>query len=106
MADNLKGHNGDVDSGDVDNDDPVLVDPVLVDPVLVDIDGAVAWVTLNRPDRLNSFDEALATGLQDTWRQLRHDDRVRAIVLTASGDRAFCTGIDRNWVVPQPPGTS
>lgn len=94
MADNLKGHNGDVESGD----------PVLVDPVLVDIDGAVAWVTLNRPDRLNSFDEALATGLQDTWRQLRHDDRVRAIVLTASGDRAFCTGIDRNWVVPQPPG--
>lgn len=72
------------------------------DPVLVDIDGAVAWVTLNRPDRLNSFDEALATGLNDTWRRLRHDDSVRAIVLTASGDRAFCTGIDRDWAVPQP----
>jgi enoyl-CoA hydratase/carnithine racemase len=72
------------------------------DPVLLSIDGAVAWVTLNRPDRLNSFDEALATGLNDIWHQLRHDDSVRAIVLTAIGDRAFCTGIDRDWAVPQP----
>lgn len=72
------------------------------DPVLFEVDGAVAWVTLNRPDRLNSFDEALATGLQALWRELRHDDRVRAVVLTASGDRAFCTGIDRDWQVPQP----
>ena len=72
------------------------------DPVLFEVDGSVGWVTLNRPDRLNSFDEALATRLQAIWRELRHDDRVRAIVLTASGDRAFCTGIDRDWQVPQP----
>jgi len=72
------------------------------DPVLFEVDGAVGWVTLNRPDRLNSFDEALATRLQGIWRELRHDDRVRAVVLTASGDRAFCTGIDRDWQVPQP----
>jgi len=72
------------------------------DPVLFEVDGAVAWVTLNRPDRLNSFDEALATRLQTIWRELRHDDRVRAVVLTAAGDRAFCTGIDRDWQVPQP----
>lgn len=72
------------------------------DPVLLEVDGAVAWVTLHRPDRLNSFDEALATRLQGIWRELRHDDTVRAVVLTASGDRAFCTGIDRDWQVPQP----
>ena len=72
------------------------------DPVLFEVDGAVGWVTLNRPDRLNSFDEALATRLQAIWRELRHDDRVRAVVLTAAGDRAFCTGIDRDWQVPQP----
>ena len=72
------------------------------DPVRFDVDGAVGWVTLNRPERLNSFDEALATRLHDLWGELRHDDRVRAIVLTAAGERAFCTGIDRDWQVPQP----
>jgi enoyl-CoA hydratase/carnithine racemase len=74
------------------------------DPVLFRADGAVGWVTLNRPDRLNAFDEALATALHDLWERLRHDDSIRAIVLTAAGDRSFCTGIDRDWSVPQPPG--
>lgn len=71
-------------------------------PVLVERDGAVACVTLNRPDRLNSFDAGMVTALSELWAELRHDDAVRAVVLTGSGDRAFCTGIDRNWDVPQP----
>ncbi|MEY4340354.1 MAG: hypothetical protein RLZ14_2204, partial [Actinomycetota bacterium] len=40
--------------------------------------------------------------LQSLWRHLRFDDAIRAIVLTGAGDSAFCTGIDRNWAVPQP----
>lgn len=36
------------------------------------------------------------------WRELRFDDSVRAVVLTGAGRRAFCTGIDRDAVVPQP----
>jgi enoyl-CoA hydratase/carnithine racemase len=71
--------------------------------ILYEVDGAVAWVTLNRPDRHNAFDETLARELQSVWQALRFDDRIRAVVLTAAGDRAFCTGIDRNWSVPQPP---
>lgn len=65
-------------------------------------DGPVGWVTLDRPDRLNSFDEQLVGELQQLWKALRYDDSIRAIVLTAAGDRAFCTGIDRNWAVDQP----
>ena len=65
-------------------------------------DGPVAWVTLNRPDRLNAFDGEMVAELQSLWRQLRFDDAIRAIVLTGAGEKAFCTGIDRNWVVPQP----
>ena len=62
----------------------------------------VAWVTLNRPDRLNAFDLTMIRELHGLWRDLRFDDEVRAIVLTGAGERAFCTGIDRGETVPQP----
>ncbi|MEU8135688.1 enoyl-CoA hydratase/isomerase family protein [Streptodolium elevatio] len=62
----------------------------------------VAWVTLNRPDRHNAFDLVMIEELHTLWRELRHDDDVRVIVLTGAGDKAFCTGIDRSVDVPQP----
>ncbi|MFI0241489.1 enoyl-CoA hydratase/isomerase family protein [Streptomyces sp. NPDC016845] len=62
----------------------------------------VAVVTLDRPARLNAIDTALATELRTTWQGFRFDDEVRAVVLTGAGDRAFCTGIDRDTDVPQP----
>lgn len=55
----------------------------------------VAWVTLNRPDRLNAFNNSMQRELKSLWRGLRRHDDVRCIVLTGAGDRAFCTGIDR-----------
>jgi enoyl-CoA hydratase/carnithine racemase len=70
--------------------------------LLYEADGPVAWVTLNRPDRHNAFNDELATELQSLWKSLRYDDSIRAIVLTAAGERAFCTGIDRDWSVAQP----
>lgn len=60
--------------------------------------GAVAWVTLDRPDRHHAFNLVMCEELSSLWRQLRTDDEVRSAVLTASGDRAFCTGIDRDFV--------
>ncbi|MFY1677468.1 enoyl-CoA hydratase/isomerase family protein [Streptomyces sp. WMMC905] len=68
----------------------------------VDVDTGVAVVTLDRPARLNAVDLAMAEELERVWRAFRHDDRVRAVVLTGSGDRAFCTGFDRDARVPQP----
>lgn len=76
--------------------------PASFQTLLYELDGPVAWVTLNRPDRHNAFDETLANELRSVWRELRYDDAVRCVVLTAAGDRAFCTGIDRTWAVPQP----
>ncbi|MEV5381806.1 enoyl-CoA hydratase/isomerase family protein [Streptomyces sp. NPDC052721] len=72
--------------------------------VLLDVDegAGVAVVTLNRPERLNAIDLDMVRELRGVWRQLRFDDAVRAVVLTGSGERAFCTGIDRGAVVPQP----
>ncbi|MCQ9135169.1 MULTISPECIES: enoyl-CoA hydratase/isomerase family protein [Streptomyces] len=68
----------------------------------VDEDTGVAVVTLDRPHRLNAVDLDTAAELRDVWRGLRFDDRVRAVVLTGAGGRAFSTGIDRDAVVPQP----
>ncbi|WP_109000259.1 enoyl-CoA hydratase/isomerase family protein [Streptomyces rishiriensis] len=68
----------------------------------VDEDTGVAVVALDRPERLNAIDLATAGELRDVWRELRCDDRVRAVVLTGAGGRAFSTGIDRDAVVPQP----
>ncbi|NBM20804.1 enoyl-CoA hydratase/isomerase family protein [Streptomyces sp. GC420] len=62
----------------------------------------VALVTLDRPERHNAIDLDMAARLASVWRALRVDDRVRAVVLTGAGEKAFCTGIDRSAEVPQP----
>ncbi|MDQ0581694.1 enoyl-CoA hydratase/isomerase family protein [Streptomyces rishiriensis] len=62
----------------------------------------VAVVTLDRPARLNALDLETVRELRDIWHALRFDDAVRAVVLTGAGQRAFCTGLDRDAVVPQP----
>ncbi|GAA2019570.1 enoyl-CoA hydratase/isomerase family protein [Catenulispora yoronensis] len=62
----------------------------------------VARVTLHRPERLNAFDLVMADEIHSLWKTLRHRDSVRCVVVTGSGDRAFCTGIDRDARVPQP----
>ncbi|MFE5890566.1 enoyl-CoA hydratase/isomerase family protein [Streptomyces sp. NPDC056462] len=67
-----------------------------------DKDTGVAVVTLDRPERLNAIDLAMRDELVAVWRELRFDDTVRAVVLTGAGERAFCTGLDREAVVPQP----
>jgi enoyl-CoA hydratase/carnithine racemase len=59
-------------------------------------DDGVAWVTLNRPEVLNAFNHKMEEELQFTWRAIRSNDDVRVVVLTGAGDRAFCTGIDRD----------
>ncbi|MFJ4889164.1 enoyl-CoA hydratase/isomerase family protein [Streptomyces sp. NPDC088788] len=70
--------------------------------VAVDQDTGVAVLTLDRPHRLNAIDPATAAELADTWQAFRFDDTVRAVVVTGAGQRAFCTGIDRDAQVPQP----
>ncbi len=61
-------------------------------------ENGVAWVTLNRPDRMNAFNTLMAQELRAVWRSLRGNGDVQVAVLTAAGDRAFCTGIDRSEV--------
>ncbi|KZS57870.1 enoyl-CoA hydratase [Mycobacterium kansasii] len=54
----------------------------------------VATVTLNRPDRMNSFTKRMADEMVSVWARVREDEDIRVAVLRGNGDRAFCTGID------------
>jgi enoyl-CoA hydratase/carnithine racemase len=53
----------------------------------------VAWITLNRPDRLNALTFEVYRELTDTFAALRDERAVRAVVITGAG-RAFCSGGD------------
>jgi enoyl-CoA hydratase/carnithine racemase len=61
--------------------------------VKVQIDGGVADVRLNRPDKLNGLDPAMFDDLVSTGRDLASDRALRAVVLSGEG-RAFCAGLD------------
>ena len=62
-------------------------------PVRVHRDGAIAVVTLNRPDRRNALTTELLETLRDALQQLDTDPSVRAVVLTG-GTRTFASGAD------------
>jgi 2-(1,2-epoxy-1,2-dihydrophenyl)acetyl-CoA isomerase len=62
-------------------------------PLLVDVGAGVATLTLNRPDRLNSFTDAMHARLREAVARVRADSSVRALVITGAG-RAFCAGQD------------
>jgi enoyl-CoA hydratase/carnithine racemase len=64
------------------------------DAVLFEVQDHVATITLNRPDQLNSFNNAMAEGMEKAWTTVRDDDDIHVAVLQANGDRAFCTGVD------------
>ncbi len=63
------------------------------EPVLVDVAGAVATITLNRPDAMNSLDTETKVALRDAVQAAGGDDGVRCVVITGTG-RAFCVGQD------------
>jgi enoyl-CoA hydratase/carnithine racemase len=56
-------------------------------------------VTLDRPEVHNAFNNQMQLELRQLWTRLRGHDDVRAVVLTGAGDKAFCTGIDRQEAI-------
>lgn len=67
--------------------------------LLFDLRDGVAWVTLNRPDVLNSFNPTMEAELAGLWYDLQRDDDVRCVVVRGAGERAFCVGIDRDATI-------
>jgi 2-(1,2-epoxy-1,2-dihydrophenyl)acetyl-CoA isomerase len=69
------------------------------------IDSGIAVLTLNRPDRLNSFTQAMHLEVRDALAKLQADKSVRVLLITGAG-RGFCAGQDLNdrAVEPGAPG--
>ncbi|MEL4073024.1 enoyl-CoA hydratase/isomerase family protein [Ochrobactrum sp. GPK 3] len=61
--------------------------------VVVHVDGVIAWVKLNRPDRLNAMNQALVNDLAAALDHIEADEKIRAVILHGEG-RAFCSGDD------------
>ena len=73
------------------------------DNLLLERDGAVAIVTVNRPQVLNALNFATIDELRRAALSLKHDAGVRAIVVTGAGEKAFVAGADINELAVQTP---
>jgi enoyl-CoA hydratase/carnithine racemase len=70
--------------------------------ILFDVADHIATVTINRPERLNSFNQTMVDEFRDVWARVRSEDDIRVVVLRAAGERAFCTGVDISDGLLQP----
>ncbi|MEU0071171.1 enoyl-CoA hydratase-related protein [Streptomyces sp. NPDC006332] len=66
----------------------------MADTVLYEVRDGLATITLNRPEAMNALNIEAKVALRDAVRSAADDDAVRAVLLTAAGDRAFCVGQD------------
>ncbi|MGX2994714.1 2-cyclohexenylcarbonyl CoA isomerase [Streptomyces sp. JNUCC 64] len=66
----------------------------MADTVLYEVSDGLATITLNRPGAMNALDTVTKVALRDAVEAAAADGAVRAVLLTATGDRAFCVGQD------------
>lgn len=61
---------------------------------------AVATITIARPEKLNALTLQMYQDLGNAFAEINEDDAIRAVVLTGSGERAFCVGADLEESIP------
>lgn len=64
------------------------------DSVILEKKGAALWITINRPEKRNAMNADVIAGIADGYRRAHDDAEVRVLVLTGTGDKAFCAGAD------------
>jgi enoyl-CoA hydratase len=67
-------------------------------------DGSIALLALNRPEVMNAFNTSLGVNMNEALDGIYEDERVRVVVITGTGERAFSTGGDlkeRNGMTPE-----
>jgi 2-(1,2-epoxy-1,2-dihydrophenyl)acetyl-CoA isomerase len=71
--------------------------------VLRQVDGGVCWITLNRPEAGNAITADMRNRMVEWFDEASADLAVRAVVLTGTGEKGFCTGADLRSQEPGPP---
>jgi len=64
------------------------------------VDGAIAHICIDRPDKLNALTLTMYEDLGRAFLKARDDDAVRVVLLSGAGDRAFCAGADLTQSIP------
>jgi enoyl-CoA hydratase/carnithine racemase len=64
------------------------------DAVLYEVDGKIAWMTMNRPQARNALNRAVREGLWEGFRRFAAEPDSAVLILTGAGDEAFCAGAD------------
>ncbi len=59
-----------------------------------EVDNGLAWITLDVPERGNAFTYQMQQDLAKIWLDVKHDADIRVAVITGSGAKFFCTGVD------------
>jgi enoyl-CoA hydratase/carnithine racemase len=67
--------------------------------ILFETHGAAAWIVLNRPREMNALTSVMLDELTRALDAVEADSTVRAVVITGSGDKAFCAGADLKQVL-------
>ena len=62
--------------------------------IKVDIDDGIMTLTLHRPEKMNAFTSEMMQEMIAAFDRADSDDSVRAVIVTGSGDKAFCAGAD------------
>ncbi len=59
-----------------------------------EVEDGIATLTMHRPDKMNAFTGTMMAEMIDAFDRANKDDAVRVVIVTGSGDRAFCAGAD------------
>ena len=63
------------------------------------LEGGIAVITINRPEKRNALDAEHYQALSNAWTRVRDDDAVRVAVVTGAGDKVFSAGADlKSWI--------
>ena len=73
------------------------------DNLLLERDGAVAVITINRPQVLNALDTPTIDDLRRAILELKHDAAIRAVIITGAGEKSFVAGADIKELAVQSP---
>jgi enoyl-CoA hydratase/carnithine racemase len=66
----------------------------VTDSILYEVNNRIAWITINRPEARNAMNRAVREGLREGFAAAEADSSVDVVVLTGSGEKAFCAGGD------------